>query len=222
MAGKGLVSMDDLLGFGVERTSRLTGLSVRQLRYWDETGFFTPEFADEDRRQPYSRVYSFRDVVGLRTLAQLRESVPLQELRKIGTWLRQQYDAPWSSLRFYVQGKTVFLDDPETRLRLASRPIGQAVFRTVEMEPIAQDVRRAVERLRLRSSDEIGKIARHRHVMSNAPVLAGTRIPTAAIWGFHEAGYGTAAILQEYPQLTAEDVEAAIISESKRRQPQAS
>ena len=41
-----------------------------------------PEFANGSRRQAYSRVYSFRDVVALRTLAQLRRHIPLQELRR--------------------------------------------------------------------------------------------------------------------------------------------
>jgi len=46
--------------------------------------------------------------------------------------------------------------------------------------------------------------------MQNAPVLAGTRIPTSAIREFAAAGYNTAAILREYPTLTAKDVAAAL------------
>ena len=212
--------MDELLGFSVERVSRLTGLSVRQLRYWDETGVYFPQFADEDRRQLYSRLYSFRDVVGLRTLAQLRRIVPLQELRKIGAWLRSHYDAPWSTLRFSLKGRKVFFADPDTGVRLAARPSGQVVLPVIELEPIAEDMRTAVRHLRERDPQQIGKIARHRYVMSNAPVLAGTRIPTATIWSFHQAGYDTDAILHEYPQLTAQDVEAAIENEAHcRRKP---
>ncbi len=130
--------MDELLAFSIERVSRLTGLSVRQLRYWDEKGIFSPQFApqfaDEDRDQPYSRVYSFRDVVGLRTLAQLRKRVPLQELRKLGNWLKQHYDTPWSSLRFYVSGRKIVIDDPETGVRFALRPPGQTPFIRVYAE----------------------------------------------------------------------------------------
>ncbi len=214
--------MDELLGFSLERTSRLTGLSVRQLRYWDETGVYSPEFAAEDRRQPYSRVYSFRDIVGLRTLAQLRETVPLQELRKIGNWLKRHYDAPWSALRFSLHGKTVYFADPVTGFQVSTRPTGQTVLAVIELEPIAQDMRRAVERLRSRDPNQIGRIARHRHVMSNVPVLAGTRVPTAAIWSFHEAGYSPQEILKEYPQLTVRDIEAAIADEKGRRHRRAS
>lgn len=49
--------------FCEEITSRLTGVSVRQLRYWDGDGFFSPGLAYADRSAPYSRLYSFRDIV---------------------------------------------------------------------------------------------------------------------------------------------------------------
>ena len=207
--------MDELLAFSIERVSRLTGLSVRQLRYWDEEGVYSPEYADEDRRQPYSRVYSFQDVVALRTLAQLRKHVSLQQLRKLGEWLKQHYDKPWSRLRFYVAGRQVFVSDPDTGV-LMTRP-GQTTSRVFELEEIAQDTRKQIERLRTRDQEKVGRVVRRRNVMSNTPVIAGTRIPTAVIWDFHEAGYDTQAILREYPQLTFADVEAAISDELQRR-----
>ena len=71
--------------FSEEQVERLTGLTKAQLRYWDKTGFFAPKFADENRRRAYSRLYSFKDVVALRTISILRNqhNVPLQHLRKV-------------------------------------------------------------------------------------------------------------------------------------------
>ena len=68
-----------------EHVQKLTGLTKRQLRYWDETGFFKPSFVEENPRLPFSRFYSFKDVVALRTLQLLRvqNNVPLQHLRKV-------------------------------------------------------------------------------------------------------------------------------------------
>ena len=60
--------------FSAENVSRLTGLSMSQLIDWDRIGFFRPEHASENRREAYSRIYSFQDVVGLRTLAVLRKT----------------------------------------------------------------------------------------------------------------------------------------------------
>ncbi len=208
--------MDDIFAFSIERASRLSGLSTSRLRRWDQIGLYSPEFADEDRSLRYSRVYSFRDIVGLRTLAQLRERVSLAELRKLGEWLKRNYDAPWSSLRFYLMGRRVLVADPDSGLKLTLRPPGQQPLPEFELEVIARDTRRDLERLRERQPEQVGKIARHRYVLSNTPVLAGTRIPIAAIWEFHEDGYDTAAILREYPQLLPADIEAAIVEETRR------
>ena len=52
----------------------------------------------------------------------------------------------------------------------------------------------------------IGRIAQHRYVSHNAPVVAGTRIPTAAIRRFKEAGYSVGQIIKEYPDLTDHDM----------------
>jgi MerR-like DNA binding protein len=65
--------------FTEDQVERLTGISQRQLRYWDRTGFFVPSLAYEDRRSPYSRLYSFRDIVSLKIVSALRNeaNVPL-------------------------------------------------------------------------------------------------------------------------------------------------
>jgi len=87
-----------LLAFTSELVAKLTGLSVQRLYDWDRTGFYTPEYADRDRSNAYSRVYSFRDVVSLRTLSVLRDQhrVSHQELRRVSNWLKQHYVNPWS------------------------------------------------------------------------------------------------------------------------------
>jgi DNA-binding transcriptional MerR regulator len=63
-----------IAAFSEEQVERLTGLNTAQLRYWDRMGFFQPSYAGENRRIAYSRIYSFKDVVGLRTLGLLRRS----------------------------------------------------------------------------------------------------------------------------------------------------
>ncbi len=82
---------------------------------------------------------------------------------------------------------------------------------------MAQEVSRRVDELRHRREDDVGRIERHRHVVGNASVLAGTRIPTSVIWNFHEAGYSTDQVIEEYPRLSPEDVRAAIAYEQERR-----
>lgn len=193
----------------------LTGLSDRQLRYWDDTGFFPLQFDEDERYRSRQRLYSFQDLVGLRTIATLRNDyhIPLQELRQVGDWLKERRAAPWSSLTLYVVGRHVAFDDPATGGRVAGRPI----VLLIELERVAQTVRRDVDRLRRRRPEQIGRIDRKRQVVSNAAVLGGTRIPTSAIWEFHRAEYPVEAILAQYPQLTPDDIEAAIRYEQSRR-----
>lgn len=210
--------MSELAAFTADHVCRLTGLSARQLRYWDQTEFFSPTLLDAYKRRAFGRIYSFRDVVGLRTIALLRNHhrVPLQELRRVGEWLNERHDTPWSSLRFALKGRKVVFYDPEVGVAVEPKGAGQEVL-AISLEPIASEMRHAAERLRERGAEQIGQISRNRYVVHNAWVIAGTRIPTSAIWNFHEAGYTAEAIVGEYPRLTVPDVHAAIDFEKRRR-----
>jgi uncharacterized protein (DUF433 family) len=210
--------MAELAAFTADHVCRLTGLSARQLSYWDRTGFFPPTLLHEYSRRAFGRIYSFRDVVGLRTVAILRNTyrVPLQELRRVGAWLHAKHDTPWSSLRFALTGHKVVFYDPGSGAAVEPRGAGQEVLPIV-LEPIANEMRQASERLRDRGRNEIGKLSRNRYVVHNAWVVKGTRIPTTAIWHFHEAGYSTAQIIKEYPRLKPADIRVAIKFEKLRQ-----
>ena len=215
---QGANEMAELLAFTAEHVCRLTGLSARQLGYWDHTQFFSPTLLDEHRGRAFGRIYSFRDVVGLRTIAILRNEhvIPLQELRKVGEWLHREHETPWASLRFALAGRTVVFMDPATGIATEPHGQGQTVL-PIALEPIANEMREAATKLRERQTDQLGQIVRNRYVVHNAWVVAGTRIPTEAIWNFHRAGYDATAIIKEYPRLKAEDVRAAIEFEDKQR-----
>jgi len=206
------------LAFSADQVFHLTGLSLRQLGYWDQTGFYAPRYADDERGRPYSRIYSFQDVVRLRTLAVLRNKhhIPLQELRRVSDWLKERYQSPWVSLKFFIAGKKILFDEPESGTRITLNPPGQTVF-AFAIREIIQEIRTATDRLRNRSAEDLGRVVRHRYLVHNAPVLAGTRIPTTAVWTFHQAGYTPEQILREYPRLTPQDVAAAIAYEQPRQ-----
>ena len=215
--------MSDIVAFSPEHVSRLSGLSIRQLYYWDRQGLVNPEYADNDRNHPLSRIYSFRDLVALRTLSLLRKEhhISLQVLRTVGRWLRDNYDHPWSSLRFYVVGREILYVEPESRQPISASRGGQLVI-PIEMEAIVHDVRIEANKLRERRPELVGQVTRNRFVVHNAPVISGTRIPTSAIWNYHSAGYSPLDILREYPFLTVVDIHAAIDFEENRRAKKAS
>lgn len=201
---------DNILGaFGEEHAARLTGLSLHQLRRWDRMGFFAPSYGYENRRSPYSRVYSFRDIVALRVLSDLRrdKGVSLQHLKEVSNKLAHLGDAKWTATTLYVLGKRVVFDDPRTNQK-QEVVSGQAVL-DIPLRVAMWDARKAIRDLNIRGDDVTGKIIRGRFVSENQPVFQGTRIPVAAVQRYLAAGYDAVAIIREYPSLTAADIKAA-------------
>ena len=204
------MSETDVIGaFSEEDAARLSGVSIYQLRDWDRSGFLRPSYAPEDRRQAYSRVYSFRDIVSLRVLNALRNknSVPMQHLRKVATELAHLGDEKWTATVLYVLGKRVVFDDPrDTKRREVVS--GQRVL-DIPLRVAISDTKQAIEDMNHRGSAEYGHVLSGRFLQNNQPVFEGTRIPVASVKRYLECGYGTDDILEEFPDLSAEDVEAA-------------
>src|SRR5580692_6663613 len=102
--------------FTADQVCSLCRISARQLSRWNATGFFKPRYAENEKR-PFNRIYSFRDVVGLRTLGMLRNehNVPLKELRRIGDELKQTPESDWSKLVFYLDPTNhIYFEHPRT------------------------------------------------------------------------------------------------------------
>ncbi|MER8644689.1 DUF433 domain-containing protein [Mesorhizobium sp. M1252] len=204
--------MDDnnVIGaFSEEDAARLTGLSVGQLQLWDRTGFLKPSYAPENRHLPYSRVFSFRDIVSLRVLGQLRNvyKVPMQHLRMVSRTLAHLGDTKWTATTLYVLGKRVVFTDPRTNER-KEVVSGQRVF-DIPLKIAISDTRKAIQDLNVRGAKETGNIVQAKFVMQNEPVFERTRIPVAAVQRYLAAGYSPDAIIKEFPLLTVEDINAA-------------
>lgn len=197
--------------FSEDHVERLTGLTKGRLRYWDRTGFFSPQYAEEDRRVAYSRIYSFLDVVALRTLETLRDghNVSLQHLREVAEKLSHLKEALWTSTTLYVLKRRVHFVATK-----GSPPVdpttGQFALEAIALKAVMADVSKASVDLRGRGPEHIGKIVQNRFIARNTPVVSGTRISTRAIKNFHESGYSVDAIINEYPDLTPADVAAAL------------
>lgn len=196
--------------FSEDHAERLTGISRQQLRYWDRTGFFRPAHGSENRRDAYSRVYSFRDIASLRVLNVLRNqySVPLQHLRKVAVQLAHLTDAKWTATTLFVLNRRVVFVEPGTQKH--REIVSKQYVMGIPLNVIVTDTERDIEKLRQRDTSKVGQFERARNINHNALVIAGTRIPVAAIRRFSEDGYSVQQIKREYPVLTEEDIEAAI------------
>ena len=205
MSSKSLIA-----AYTEDQVERLTGVSQQQLRYWDRTGFFVPTLAYEDRRVPYSRLYTFRDLVSLKVINALRNDakVPLPHLRKVKDKLAHLGDDVWAKTTLYVLNKRVIFDSPggESREEIVS---GQVILQ-IPLKVVSGSMEQAIKAMGKRNSDSIGKTERKRNVVHNELVVAGTRIPVRSIKSFAEAGYSVDRIRKEYPTLTESDIRAAI------------
>lgn len=203
--GGGLVA-DVLLAFSTREARALTGVSLRRLQYWDETGFIRPSVAArEGRGSP--RLYSFRDLVQLRIVARLRNQLSLQALRKLKDAL--DVDAPFATIRFALLpgGDVVYLG-PAGLPESARRPGQITLTFDIELEEIRADLAGAIRTLRERTG--VGRVSKHRGVLAGQEAVDGTRVTQAAIRRMLRRGWSTARVISEYPELRAEDVDAAV------------
>lgn len=205
--------------FTPAKAARIAGIRPQQLAAWSRHGVITPREAVETGRLRARHLYSFRDVVVLRTLRTLRErhGVAPKDLRKAADFLRQHYEEPWNTLDFSVMHGELVFKEPRTGLAMSATRHWQQVPEWRELEPLLVEAHNHVRRQTRRQDAQIGKVEAVPSVMGNAPCLAGTRIPTSAIWSFHRAGKSTEEILGEYPSLHPEDIAAAIAYESSHQ-----
>lgn len=201
--------------FSEEQAGRLTRLSQRRLRYWANTGFFTPSSHEGNANGAGPmKLYTFRDVVALRTLELLRvqNAVPLQHLRKVAERLSHLKQKLWTATTLYVVNRKVVFADPESGI--PQEVLSGQYLLGLHLQEVMTATQDDFERMGKRSSATVGQITRNRSVMRNAWVVAGTRIPIDAIKRLHQDGYTVEQVLQEYPDLSLNDVRAALDRES--------
>ncbi len=129
-------------GFTTDQASRLTGCTPNQLRYWDKVGLVCPSIQQTHGRPGVRRLYSFRDLVALRTIRSLLDGgMSLQKVRRAFAYLRRRarLDQHLSNVQLTTGGGTVYevIDDEEVLLDLLKE--GQLAF-SLAMDEVAARV----------------------------------------------------------------------------------
>lgn len=197
--------------FTEEQAARLSGLKVGRLRYWDKKEFFSPTYRFPDRSRPFSRIYSFKDIVCLRTLAILvnDHKIRLQTLRETLERLLEMDQSRWADQTLYVLGRRVYFQRPSDQ-SYEDAGSGQLVLHHIPIRRVIGEVTEAVNKLKRRDPETIGRITKVRNVRGSEAIIEGTRIPVTTIKDFYDEGYTIPEILKEYPTLTERDVRAAL------------
>ncbi|MDQ4058325.1 MAG: MerR family transcriptional regulator [Actinomycetota bacterium] len=98
-------------GFTAEQATRFTGCTAHQLRYWDRIGLVKPSVQSTGGRPGVRRLYSFRDMVGLKVIRSLLEGgMSLQRVRRAIEYLRKKagLEEHLSEVKLVTDGKSIF------------------------------------------------------------------------------------------------------------------
>jgi DNA-binding transcriptional MerR regulator len=98
--------------------SKLSGVSLRQLQWWDEQKVVSP------RHEGHRRVYSTAEVVEITVIAELRhKGFSLQKIRRVLKWMQREMGkhlgevfAAGSEMHLLTDGKSIFLEDSQQRV----------------------------------------------------------------------------------------------------------
>jgi DNA-binding transcriptional MerR regulator len=92
--------------------SRIVGVSLRQLQYWDERDFIRPSVKSAEGRGT-KRLYSFHDLVCLKVVKDLaRHGFTLQKIRRCLKPLKDttsHTERPAQSLKYLTDGEELFV-----------------------------------------------------------------------------------------------------------------
>jgi DNA-binding transcriptional MerR regulator len=98
--------------------SRLTGVSLRQLQWWDEQRVVSP------RHEGHKRVYSMEEVLEISMIAELRrKGFSLQKIRRVLKLMQKEMSrrlgqilAGERDMHLLTDGKTIHLEDAPERV----------------------------------------------------------------------------------------------------------
>lgn len=196
------------VSYSSEMAAALSGATSRQLAYWrkaTENGkpVLVPEISAE---RPI--LYSFRDVVALRTCAYLRNRLSLQKVRfALGTLKDLGETGHLSQYRLVADGRSVVLVRSEDEaIDLVHRP-GQQV--TVVMADVLRPF--AVGQVTvpdLRHPEPA--IAVDPEILGGHPVVDGTRVPFELVADLVEDGVPPESISEYYPSVSASAASDAV------------
>jgi DNA-binding transcriptional MerR regulator len=110
--------------------SRLSGVSLRQLQWWDEQKVVSP------RHDGHKRVYDMAEVVEVSVIAELRrKGFSLQKIRRVLRFLQKEMGkrladilAPESDIHLLTDGKHIYLEEDHARIVDVLKNAKQAMF----------------------------------------------------------------------------------------------
>ncbi|MCV7049218.1 DUF433 domain-containing protein [Mycobacterium heidelbergense] len=162
--------MEQTVSFPLDLTVTLTGVTRWQLSHWRKTGLLVPEV--QAYRPP---LYSFRDLVALRTVAKLRAETSLQKVCRAFKNL-SEFDLTEhpSAYRFATDGKTIAVWTDNGFMDIVRNPGQYHIY-------LLEDIFRPFVNKRGQKVADFEaprpRISVDPHRLGGWPTIAGTRVP---------------------------------------------
>lgn len=197
---------EQLLAVNRDMAAKVARLTHRRVDYWAETGLVSPSVDRKLGARRRVRLYGFIDLLALAVAAELTDrGASLQHVRQIVRRLKARgYEHPLTELKYATVGKQIYFQLEDGTWEGGLRPDQIVIHEVLNLQPIRNRISRAVAR----DEQQVGRIEKRRGVHGSKPVLAGTRIPVAAVRRYLQAGRTVADVLEAYPDLTEADIEA--------------
>lgn len=125
-----VASGSEIQSYSSADVSRLSGVSLRQLQWWDEQKVVSP------RHDGHKRIYDMAEVVEVSVIAELRrKGFSLQKIRRVLRFLQKEMGkrladilAPESDIHLLTDGKHIYLEEDHTRIVEVIKNAKQAMF----------------------------------------------------------------------------------------------
>src|SRR5579884_2763005 len=129
--------------FSSSDVARIAQVSLRQLQWWDERKVVSP------RHEGHKRIYLPQEVIEITVIAELRrKGFSLQKIRRVLRFLQREMGrrlsdvlAAESDLHLVTDGKSIFLEDQQTRIIDILKNAKQPMF----LVCVSDQVRRLTE-----------------------------------------------------------------------------
>lgn len=139
-------------GYTIAQAARIVRVTRRQLEYWASPphALVSPSITREGSKR---RLYSFFDLVELRTLARLCDEgrISLQKVRRVVGELEKVRDRPLRQCTLYSDGDTIYYldeNDPEGQTAIDVLRSWQVVL-AIKLHGVEWEVRREIAALQL-------------------------------------------------------------------------
>jgi uncharacterized protein (DUF433 family) len=198
---------DELIGVSRSTAARVIDINERRLRAWNDRGLVSPSLVTElGSRSMWT--FSLEDLVQGRVVKELEErGISVRHIRRVVEAVRSStHPHPLASLVWGVAGNEIFVGYPDGSWVGDRRPHQHVFIETLDLETIRGDARRAAQE---RQPENVGAVESRRGKLGSKDVFAGTRIPVSAVVEYIERGASDERILQGFPDLRSEDIDAA-------------